>query len=141
MALTGLDALIDEIIVDAYGDDEQLEAFRQALEDEASLPVDGVVSGAPVTVISFDYNGDERRGLTAQCRRESGSKHTVAVAELENSSNEKLARYVAAYRKWMGLAPYTNRIGATARRKTQKKRGPAIRIWSPSSRLSWSQRR
>ena len=29
-----LDALIDEIIVDAYGDDEQLWAFRQVLEDE-----------------------------------------------------------------------------------------------------------
>ena len=32
----GLDALIEEITVDAYGDDEQLLAFRQALEDEIS---------------------------------------------------------------------------------------------------------
>jgi hypothetical protein len=120
MNLTGLDALIDEIIVDAYGDDEQLEAFRQALEDEASLPVDGVVSGAPVKVISFDYDGDERRGLTAQCRRENGTKHTVAVAELEDFTNERLARYMAAYRKWMGLAPYTNWVGTTARRETQR---------------------
>jgi hypothetical protein len=120
MNLTGLDALIDEIIVDAYGDDEQLEAFRQALEDEASLPVDGVVSSAPVKVISFDYDGDERRGLTAHCRWENGTKHTVAVAELEDFTNERLARYVAAYRKWMGLAPYTNRVGTTARRETQR---------------------
>ena len=33
-----LDALIDEIIVDAYGDDEQSWAFRQVLEDELSCP-------------------------------------------------------------------------------------------------------
>jgi len=32
-----LDALIDEIIVDAYGDDEQSWAFRQAFEDELTL--------------------------------------------------------------------------------------------------------
>ena len=121
MNLTGLDALIDEIIVDAYGDDEQLEAFRQALEDAAPLPVDGVVSGSPVTVISFDYDGDERRGLTAQCRWENGSKHVVAVEELEISRDEKLACYVAAYRKWMGLAPCANSIGTTARLKQQSK--------------------
>jgi hypothetical protein len=65
MNLTGLDALIEEIIVDAYGEDEQLWAFRQALEDAVRLPVDGVVIGVPVSVIAFDYDGNERRGLTA----------------------------------------------------------------------------
>src|ERR1035441_2409215 len=121
MTLTRLDALIDEIIVDAYGYDEQLEAFRQATEDSAPLPMDGVVSGSPVKVISFDYDGDERRSLTAQCRWENGSKHIVAVTELQISTNEKLAHSMAAYRKRMGLAPSTNRIGATARRMTQRK--------------------
>jgi hypothetical protein len=121
MNLTGLDALIDEIIVDAYGEDEQLEAFRQALEDAVPLPVDGVVTGVPVTVISFDYDGNERRGLTARCRRENGSKYVVAVAELEIPRNEKLANVVAAYRKWMGVTPYTGRIGAPTRRKQQSK--------------------
>ncbi len=50
MNLTGLDALIEEIIVDAYGEDEQLGAFRQALEDAARMPVNGVVTGEPVLV-------------------------------------------------------------------------------------------
>jgi hypothetical protein len=36
--LEALDALIEEITVDAYGDDEQLWAFRQAFEDEVTLP-------------------------------------------------------------------------------------------------------
>ena len=36
-----LDRLIDEIIVNAYGDDEQLWAFRQAFEDNVILPRGG----------------------------------------------------------------------------------------------------
>ena len=50
-----LDALIDEIIVDAYGDDEQLWAFRQVFEDELTLPREAFVIGEPVTVLAFDY--------------------------------------------------------------------------------------
>ena len=42
-----LDALIDEIVVDAYGDDEQLWAFRQVLEDELMLPKEAFVIGEP----------------------------------------------------------------------------------------------
>ena len=38
-----LDRFIDEITVDAYGDDEQLWAFRQAFEDDVILPADGFV--------------------------------------------------------------------------------------------------
>mgnify|MGYP003561695381 CR=1 FL=1 len=33
-----LDSLVAEITVDAYGDDEQLWAFRQAFEDDVTLP-------------------------------------------------------------------------------------------------------
>jgi|GEM_PF-2083378 len=38
-----LDEMIAEITVDAYGDDEQLWAFRQAFEDDVALPADGFV--------------------------------------------------------------------------------------------------
>jgi hypothetical protein len=70
--LEALDKLIEEITVDAYGDDEQLWAFRQAFEDDVALPADGFVIGEPVSVIAVDYDGNERRGLTARCRREHG---------------------------------------------------------------------
>ena len=36
--LEALDRLIEEITVDAYGDDEQLWAFRQAFEDDVDDP-------------------------------------------------------------------------------------------------------
>ena len=40
-----IDRLLEEILVDAYGEDEQLWAFRQAFEDEVPLPADGTVIG------------------------------------------------------------------------------------------------
>ena len=61
--LVVLDRLIEGIIVDAYGDDEQLWAFRQAFEDDVTLPADGFVIGEPVSVVKIDYDGNERRGL------------------------------------------------------------------------------
>lgn len=33
-----MDEMIEEITVDAYGDDEKLWAFRQAFEDNVELP-------------------------------------------------------------------------------------------------------
>ena len=79
--LTALDELIEDITVDAYGDDEQLWAFRQAFEDEVSLPADGFVIGEPVAVVEIDYDGNERRGLTAKCRRADGSEHVVGATD------------------------------------------------------------
>jgi hypothetical protein len=64
-----LDGLIDEIIVEAYGDDEQLWAFRQAFEDHVALPAEAFAVGEPVRVMTIDYDGNERRGLTARCQR------------------------------------------------------------------------
>jgi tetratricopeptide (TPR) repeat protein len=43
--LGALDELVAEITVDACGDDEQLWAFRQAFEDDVTLPADGFVIG------------------------------------------------------------------------------------------------
>ena len=101
-----LDALIEEITVDADGDAEQIWAFRQAFEDNIALPGQGFVMGAPVSVIAFDFDGNERRGLTAKCRGADGRKHTVSAADVSMAPGSSGARYVAAYRKWMGLTPY-----------------------------------
>jgi hypothetical protein len=80
--LADLDELIEKITVDAYGDDEELWAFRQAFEDDVTLPSDGFVIGEPVSVTEIDYDGNERRGLTARCRRENGSEHVVAASDV-----------------------------------------------------------
>jgi len=94
-----LDGLIDDILVDAYSDDEQLWAFRQAFEDNVVLPAEAFVVGEPVMVLRIDYDGNERRGLTARCRREEGSEQVIAACDLIFPEGSSGARYVAAYRK------------------------------------------
>ena len=79
-----LNDLVDDITVDADGDDEQLWAFRQVIEDEVAMPTDAFVVGEPVTVIEIDYDGNERRGLTAKLRREDASEHVVSRAILSS---------------------------------------------------------
>jgi len=64
------------------GDDEQLRAFLQAFRNGAEPPCDAFVIGEPVSVVAFDYNGNQRRGLTARCRRQDGSEHLVALSEV-----------------------------------------------------------
>src|SRR5208283_5847046 len=101
-----LNDLVDEITVDAYNDDEQLWAFRQVIEDEVDLPADALVLGEPVTVIEIDYDGNERRGLTAKLRREDASEHVVSASDLILPEGSKGADYMAAYRTWLGVEPY-----------------------------------
>jgi hypothetical protein len=61
-----VDELVEEITIDANGEDEQLWAFRQAFEDNVSVPCEATVIGEPVKVMKFDYDGNNRRGLTAR---------------------------------------------------------------------------
>lgn len=117
--LRALDRLIEECTVDAYGEEEQLWAFRQVLEDSIDLPADAFVIGEPVSVIGIDYDGNERRGLTARCRREDGAEYVVAIPEVEFPLSAAGAPYVAAYRRWLGLAPYPAKKHA----KKQPRRG------------------
>ena len=97
-----LDELVEEITVDANGNDEQLWAFRQAFDDNIDVPCDGTVVGEPVKVMKFDYDGNDRRGLTAICRRADGAKHAVAACDVVIPLSTPSGRYLAAYRKWMG---------------------------------------
>lgn len=115
--LAALDELIEEITVDAYNDDEKLWAFLQIFEDEVSLPADGFVIGEPVSVVEFHYDGNERRGLMAKCRREDGSEHIIAASDVMFPEGFYGARYMAAYRKWLGLEPYPPMVSSARRRQ------------------------
>jgi tetratricopeptide (TPR) repeat protein len=113
-----LDELVEDITVDANGEDEQLWAFRQAFEDDIPVPCEATVIGEPVQVKKFDYDGNERRGLTATCRRADGTKHAVAASEVVMPLSTQGGRYLAAYRKWMGIAPFPPGTRGKARRQT-----------------------
>ena len=119
--LAALDELIEKITTDAYGDDEQLWAFRQVIEDDVTLPADGFVIGEPVLVVEINYGGNTRRGLTAECRRGVGSVYVVAASDVTFPERSVGARYVAAYRRWLCLDPYSGEAQAPVRRKRKHK--------------------
>jgi len=116
----GTEALLDEILIDAYGDDEQLWAIRQAFEDNVKVPVDVFVTGEPVELVAIDYDGNTRRGLTAKCRRQDAREHVVAASEVVFADGSAGAMHVAAYRKWLGLDPALHRPPATRRTRRHK---------------------
>jgi len=119
--LDELDEMIAEITVDAYGEDEQLCAFRQAFEDNVALPADGFVIGEPVSVKVVEYDGNERRGLTATCRREDGSEYVVSLSDVVLSQASTGARHIAAYRRWLNLDPHPADKQKPSRRQRQHK--------------------
>ena len=116
-----LDSLIEEITTDAYGEDEQIWAFHCAFEDGFELPCDAFVIGEPVSVVEFDYDGNQRRGLVARCRREDGSEYTVSASEVMLAEHSKGGHLIAAYRKWSGLDPWPQQAAAPPRRERQHK--------------------
>ena len=124
MTAQDLDRLIEEMLTDAYGDDEQLWAFHSGLEEGIELPCDAFVIGEPVSVVEFVYDGNLRRGLVARCRREDGSEYTVSATEIVLAEQSKGGHFIAAYRKWSGLDPWPKRAAPPSRRKRRHKVAP-----------------
>ena len=56
-----LEALIEEITVDCYGEEEELTGFLTYLEDALERPVEATVVGVPVTIVGVDCPAGARR--------------------------------------------------------------------------------
>jgi hypothetical protein len=98
-----IDELVEQITVDAYGD-EGYWSFLQAIEDEATFPFTATIVGVPVRVTSVDFDGDERRGLLASIERE-GIASTISILDLDvTGADPTIARVIAAYRRWLRTA-------------------------------------
>ena len=109
-----LDLLVEEITVDAYGD-EGYWAFLQAIDDEVRFPINAALVGMPVVVARVDFDGDERRGLVAAVVR-NGSTATISMLDLDlTAADPTVACLVAAYRHWLGLGERGVREGTTER--------------------------
>ncbi|MDP1803670.1 MAG: hypothetical protein Q8K72_00750, partial [Acidimicrobiales bacterium] len=104
-----IDDLIEEITVDAHGDHEQLGSFQQVFEDEARFPFRGRVVGVEVKVLSVDFDGNERRGLIALCRR-ADEVHAVSLLDVtpEGPLPLRTRHLFDAYRRWSGATPLTS---------------------------------
>jgi hypothetical protein len=98
-----LNELIEQITVDAYGD-EGYWSFLQAIADEVTFPFTASLVGASVVVTGVDFDGNERRGLVATVEREHASS-TISLLELDlTDADPDIGRIVTAYRRWVGLA-------------------------------------
>ena len=92
--------LIEEAIVDAYGDYEQEAAFLVMLEDNLPFPFMALVAGAEVEVTGVDQS-DEDRCIMAVCKR-MGKKYRVSVTSLEwPGKPPREAEWIEAYKAWI----------------------------------------
>ena len=97
-----IEELVDQITVDAYGD-EGYWSLLQAFDDHITFPLTATVLGTPVRVTKVDFDGDERRGLTATVQRD-GHTSTVSLLDLDIGDHQvRLTRLTHAYRRWLGL--------------------------------------
>lgn len=94
-----LDELLEDVLVDAYGDSEQLGAFECVFAD-AGLPVAAEVVGMACTLDGVEFDGDERRGpvavVTFDGRRQRLSLLDVVITD----ESHEAARLLAAFRRW-----------------------------------------
>jgi hypothetical protein len=97
-----LDGLIKEIIVDAYGDYEQLSSFACVLDELLDAPAHATAMGQPVELTAVE-DGGTRVGLRATVKSPTG-RWTVALVDIavDAVSHPEVAMTVAAYRRWLG---------------------------------------
>ena len=94
-----LDALIEEITVDCYDEDEQLMGFENAFYD-ANFPCLGAIVGETVEVLSVTTTGN-RRELIATCQR-NGKHYDVALLDIHIDTDPVTSCLLAAYKRWIG---------------------------------------
>lgn len=106
------------LIAGTKTDDAQLRALAAAAQREVALPADAFLIGEPVEVVTIEYSGHPRAGLSASCRR-AGENHHAGLADVAFPPGSDGARFVSLYRAWLGLAELStapNRSTASAKR-------------------------
>jgi len=93
-----LERLIEEAIIDAYGDSEQRTAFLTVLQDNLDLPFETLVLGVPVRVERVDLSPADE--IVAICRRGT-TRQAVPILDLPLPSPPPTgAEWIEAYRRW-----------------------------------------
>jgi hypothetical protein len=93
-----LDELVEEALVDAYGESEQVTGFYTVMENDLRLPFETQILGMTVIVEGIDITDDER--LVAMCRR-GKTKQRISLSELPLPSPlPEGAEWIVAYRYW-----------------------------------------
>jgi hypothetical protein len=97
-----LNELIEEALVDAYGESEQATAFYTMLENDLRLPFETQILGVTVIVESIDITEDDQ--LVAVCRH-ARTRQRISLSELPlPSPPPEGAEWIVAYRYWRSRA-------------------------------------
>ena len=95
-----LDELIEEALVDAYGEDEKASAFHCMLEDHLALPFATEILGVEVVVERVELTVDGR--IVAVCSR-AGYRQRVSILDLPfPDPAPDGVEWIEAYRQWAG---------------------------------------
>jgi hypothetical protein len=93
-----LNEMIEEAIVDAYGESEQTVGFYTMLEDNLAMPFKTEMLGVEVTVERIDMTDDEQ--IVAVCSR-GKSRQRVSILDLAlPSPPPDGADWIMAFRRW-----------------------------------------
>ena len=93
-----LDELIEEAIVDAYGESEQIGGFYTMIEDHLAVPFAIDMLGLEVTVKCVDFTSDDQ--IVAVCERGT-SPRRIPVLDLPRPDPQPAGwEWVEAHRRW-----------------------------------------
>ena len=93
-----LEALIEEAIVDAYGESEQRVGFLTMLQNDLAFPFEIEILGAPAIVEGVDLNDAE--DIVAICHRDR-HKQLIPILNLALPSPRPVGwEWIEAYRRW-----------------------------------------
>lgn len=93
-----LDELVEEALVDAYGESEQATGFYTMMENDLRFPFQTEILGMIVIVEGIDITEDDQ--LVAVCRK-GKTKQRISLSELPLPSPlPEGAEWIAAYRYW-----------------------------------------
>jgi Calcium binding len=94
-----LDELVEQAVVDAYGDDEQMVGFYTMINDNLALPFTTTVLGVAVSVESVDVTDS---GIVAICAR-GADRQAIPILDLPLPVPPPPgSEWIAAYRRWAG---------------------------------------
>ena len=94
-----LDDLVDQAIVGAYGDDEQLTAFYTVIAENLALPFATTVLGVETSVTAIDLTDS---GIVAICVR-GAHRQSIPVPDLPLPAPAPAgSEWIAALRHWAG---------------------------------------
>ena len=98
MSKARLDQLVEEALVDAYGESVQAAGFYTMIENDLRLPLETEMLGVTVTVESIDIT--EAHRLAAVCRRgKDRQRISLADSPLPTTLPEG-GEWIVAYRYW-----------------------------------------